>query len=171
MQSYWTSQYNFALMWVVHWFIIKSNNHLLKLPFDYFITCNVFNITNCIDIDSFSDTFKAVILVTFYIVLCLQNKTFLDRIQKHFGSGNCCGNSTKSLAALLRFFFSVTYLNYFSGTMLFSTVLKSVKFILSLFFSIFKYRIFIFFLFLTYLYPILYKNNSSVSGNVLPYSY
>ena len=42
-----------------------------------------------------------------------------------------------------------------------------MKFILSLFFSIFKYRIFMFFLFLTYLLPILYKNDFSVSGNFL----
>ena len=68
----------------------------------------------------------------------------------------------------ITFFFSNTYLTYFSGTMFFSTVLKRVKFILSLFFSIFKYRIFMFFLFLTYLHPILYKNSSSVSRNFLP---
>ena len=52
--------------------------------------------------------------------------------------------------------------------MLLSTVLKRVRFILSLFFSIFKYRIFMFFLFLTYLHLILYKNNSSVSRDFLP---
>ena len=72
------------------------------------------------------------------------------------------------MAALLRFFFSNTYVTHFSGTMLLSTVLKRVKFILSLFFSIFKYRIFMFLLFLTYLHLILYKNNSSVSRDFLP---
>ena len=36
---------------------IKQLNHFLKLSFDYFITCNVFNITCCIDMDSFSDQF------------------------------------------------------------------------------------------------------------------
>ena len=86
----------------------------------------------------------------------------------HFEDASfCCDKSTKNLAALLQFFFSVTYLTYFSGTMLLSTVLKSVKFILSLLFSIFKYRIFVF-PFLTYLHAIFYKNNSSVSGNLLP---
>ena len=110
---------------------IKQHNHFLKLSSDCFVTLIVFNITCCIDMDSFSDTSKAVILVTFYIVLCLQNKTFVDRVQKYFGSGNCCGKSTKNLAALLCFF-SVTYLTYYSG-MLLSTVLKGVKFILSLF--------------------------------------
>ena len=118
--------------------------------------------------DSFSATSKAVILVTIYIVLCLQNKTFVDKVLKHSGSGNCCGKCAKNLAALLRFFFSNTYLTYFSGTMLLPTVLKRVKFILSLFFSIFKYRIFMFLLFLTYLHLILYKNNSSVSRDFLP---
>ena len=74
------------------------------------------------------------------------------------------------MAALLWFFFSITYLTYFSGTILLSTVLKSVNFILSLFFSFFfKYRIFMLFLLLTYLHSILlYKNNFSVNGNFLP---
>ena len=44
---------------------IKQHNNFLKLSFDYFTTCNVFNITNCIDMDNFSDTFKAAVLVTF----------------------------------------------------------------------------------------------------------
>ena len=119
-------------------------NNFLKLSFGCFIMCIVFNTTCCIEMDSFSATSKAVILVAIYIVLCLQNKTFVDKVLKHSGSGNCCGKFAKNLAALLRFFFSNTYLTYFSGTMLLSTVLKRVKFMLSLFFSIFKYRIFVF---------------------------
>ena len=126
---------------------IKEHNHFLKLSFDCFITCNVFN-TTCIYMDSFDDTSKTVIQVTICIVLCLQNKTFVDKVQKYFGSDIYCGKSTKNLAALLGFFFSVTYLTYFSDTRLLSTVLKSVKFILSLFLSMFKNRIFMFFLFL-----------------------
>ena len=47
--------------------------------------------------------------------------------------------------------------------MVLSAVLKSVKSILSLFFKIFKNELFMYFLFKTYLQPILYKNNSSVS--------
>ena len=50
--------------------------------------------------DSFSATSKAVILVAIYIVLCLQNKTFVDKVLKHSGSGNCCGKCAKNLAAL-----------------------------------------------------------------------
>ena len=134
---------------------IKQHNHFLKLSSDCFVMLIVFNITCCTDMDSFSDTSKAVILVTFYIVLCLQNKTFVDRVQKYFGSGNCCGKSTKNLASLLCSFFPVTYLTYYSGIMLLSTLLKSVKFILSLFFNIFKCRIFVF-PFLMYLHAILY---------------
>ena len=80
--------------------------------------------------DSFSDTSKDVVPATIYIVLCIQNKTFVDTVQKYFGSGICCGKSTEKSAALPRFFFSVTYLTYFSGTVLLSTVVKSVKFIL-----------------------------------------
>ena len=107
---------------VIHY--IKQHNHCLKLSFDCFIKCNVFNITCCIYMDSFSTTSKAVNLIAIFIVLCLQNKAFLDGVEKHFVSGNCCGKSTKNLAALLRFFFSITYLTYFSGTMLLSAVLK-----------------------------------------------
>ena len=88
---------------------IKQHNYFLKLWFDCFITCNVFNIACCIDMDSFRDTFEAIILVTFYIVLCLQNKTVVDRIQKHCGTCNCCDKSAKHLTALLRgFFLSLT---------------------------------------------------------------
>ena len=129
---------------------------------------NMSDITCCIDMDIFSTTSKAFILVAIYIFLCLQNKTFVDMVQTHFVSDNCCGKSTKYLAVLPRFFFSITNLTYFSGSVLLSTVISSVKFILSLFLSIFKYRIFMFLLFLTYLYPLLYKNNSSVSSNFLP---
>ena len=97
----------------------------------------------------------------FYVSLCLQNKTFVFKVLKHSGSSNCCGKCT----ALLRLFFSITYLTYFPGTMLLSTVLKHVKFILPLFFSIFKY---LFLFFLTYLHLILCENNSSVSRDFLP---
>ena len=58
-----------------------------------------FNITCYIGMDNFSDISKTVILVTFYIVYCLQNKTFADRVYKYFGSGNCCDKSTKDLPA------------------------------------------------------------------------
>ena len=92
---------------------IKQHNHFLKLSFNYFITCNIFNITCCIDMDSFSDTSKAVIPFTIYIGLYLQNKTVVDRVQKYFGSGICRGKSTEKLAALLRSYFSVTYLTFF----------------------------------------------------------
>ena len=85
---------------------IKQDNHFLKLSFDCFITCNILNIAYCINMDSFSITLKAVIPVTFYIVLCLQNKTFVDRGEKYFGSGNCFGKSTNILAVLPFFFFS-----------------------------------------------------------------
>ena len=147
---------------------IKQYDNFLKLASDCFITCIAFYTTCYIKMDSFSATSKAVILVAFYIVLCLPNKKIADKFQKHSGSGNYCGKYTKDLAALLRFFFSNTYLTYFSGTMLLSTVLKRVKFILSLVFSIFKDRIFMFFLFLTYLHLILCKNNSSITRDFLP---
>ena len=52
----------------------------LKLSFDCFIMWIVFNTTSCIEMDSFSATSKAVILVAIYIVLCLQNKTFAGKI-------------------------------------------------------------------------------------------
>ena len=84
---------------------IKQHNHFLKLSFDCFITCNVFTTSCCTKRDNFNTTFKAVILVAIYIVLCLQNKSFLDKVQKHFELGNCCGKSTKNLAAYRVFSF------------------------------------------------------------------
>ena len=84
---------------------IKQYNNFLKLSLDCFITCIVFNITCYNEMNSFSATSKAVILVAIYIVLCLQNKTFADKVQKHSGSGNCCGKCTKNLAALCGFSF------------------------------------------------------------------
>ena len=50
---------------------IKNYNNFLTPLFDCFITCIVFNTTCCIEIDSFTATSKAVILVVIYIVLCL----------------------------------------------------------------------------------------------------
>ena len=144
-------------------YYIKQHNHFLKLSLDCFITCNVFNITCCIDMDSFSATSKAVILVAIYIVLSLQNRGF-----RNISDLATFVTSNKYLAFLLQFFFSIIYLTYFSGTILLSAILKNVKFILSPFFSIFKHRIFMFFFFLRYLHPILYKNNSSISINFLP---
>ena len=76
---------------------IKHYSNFLKLSSDCFITYNIFNITCCIDMDSFSTTSKAAILVAIYRVLCLQNKIFVDRVQKHFQSSNCCSNSTTAV--------------------------------------------------------------------------
>ena len=89
--------------------------------------CVVFNTTCYIEMDSFSATYKAAILVAIYIVLCLQNKTFVDKVLKHSGSGNCCGKCAKNLAALLQFFFSNTYLAYFSGTLLLLQYFKTCQ--------------------------------------------
>ena len=96
---------------------IKQYNNSVKLSFDCFITSIVFNSTCCIEMDSFSATPKAI-LVAIYIVLCLQNKTLVDKVQKHFGSESCWDKCTENVAALLRFFFSNTYLTYFLGIML-----------------------------------------------------
>ena len=58
--------------------------------------------------DNFNFTSKAVILVTIYIALSLQNKIFIDTVQKRFISESRCGKSTKSLGALLHFFAAPT---------------------------------------------------------------
>ena len=65
---------------------IKQYNNFLKPLFDCFITGIVFNITCYIEMVSFSATSKALILDAIYIVLCLQNKTFADKVRKHSGS-------------------------------------------------------------------------------------
>ena len=110
--------------------------------------------------DSFSDTCKAVILVTFCIVLCLQNKTFIDRVQKYLDP---------AIAGCLPAIFLFHHLPdlFFWHNVTFYSIKKCQVHFMTLF-SIFKYRIFMFFLFSMYLHPVLHKNNSFGGGNFLP---
>ena len=71
--------------------------------------------------DSFSVTSKVIILVAIYMSYVFKIKHLQI---EDFASGNSWGKSTKNLAALLSFFFSITYLTYFSDIILLSTVLK-----------------------------------------------
>ena len=120
---------------------IKQYNHFVKLSLGCFITCIVFNTTCSIDIKQFQCYFQNC-----YSMLFTQSNVFKTT---HFWVRQLLWQMYKIFGCPITFFFPNTYLTYFSG-MFFSTVLKRVKFILSLFFSIFKYRIFMFFLFLTY---------------------
>lgn len=112
---------------------IKQRKHILKL------SLGLFNIAWCINMDSFVVISKALTLNSISIVLCLQDKAFVKRVQKHFVSTNCRGKYTENLTALLWFFFPIIYLRYFSVKILYnvrfilSIHVISVKFILSLF--------------------------------------
>ena len=64
---------------------IKQHDHFLKLSFDCFITCNIFNITCCIDMDSFSVTSKVIILVAIYMSYVFKIKHLQI---EDFASGN-----------------------------------------------------------------------------------
>ena len=88
-------------------YYIKQHSHFLKLLFDRFITCNVFNITCYIDMDNFTDTSKAVILVTIYIVLCLWDKTFVYRVQKYLDLAFVLANLLKIWQPYCGFSFSL----------------------------------------------------------------
>ena len=87
---------------------IKQHKHFLKLFFDCFLTRNVFDTTCFIAMANFTVTSKAVILVTIYVVFCLQNKIFIDTVQKRLISETCCGKFADSLCVLLYFFFFST---------------------------------------------------------------
>ena len=68
-QNYEAHNVLLNLLWGAQTLVPQKSKFLfLKLSFDCFITCDVFNITCCIDMDSFSDTSKAVILVAISIV-------------------------------------------------------------------------------------------------------
>lgn len=131
-----TRQYSMSGTLIHH---IKQRKHILKLSLGLFIICNVFNIAWCINMDSFVVISKAFTLNSICIVLCLQDKAFVKRVQKHVISTNCRGKYTENLTALLWFFFPIIYLRYFSVKILYnvrfilSIHVISVKFILSLF--------------------------------------
>ena len=114
------------------------------LLFYCFIMCNVVNITCCIDMVSFRDTF--------HIVLCPQNKTFVDKFRNILDLAIVVANLLKNWLPYSGFSFpSLTCLIFKV-----QCLKKSNSFHQS--FLVFLIKEYLFFLFLTYLHPILHKN-------------
>ena len=122
-------------------FCIKQHENLLRFLFDLFLTCNVLKITCSIPIDDFSLN---------CLVFCRKNKTFVVTVQKFCPKGSYWIKPWESLRFLVHFILFAICITFLSVKILRSTVLKSANFIVSLFCTIFKYRMIITFLFLTF---------------------
>ena len=128
-------------------FYIKQHENLLCFLFDSFLTCNVLKTTCSIPIEDFSLNFKVFILITTCLVFCLKNKTFVVTVQKFCLKGSYWIKPWESLSFLVHFILFAICITFLSAKILLSTVLKNAIFIVSLFCTIFKYRMIITFFF------------------------
>ena len=122
-------------------FYIKHHENLLCFLFGSFLTCNVLKITCSIPMEDFSLNFKVFVLITTYSVFCRRNKRFVVTWQKF-----CLKRSywiKPSENFLVNFIVFAIYATFLSVKISLSTVLKSINFVVSLFGTIFKYRIII----------------------------
>ena len=152
-------------------FYIKQHQNLLCFLFDSFLTCNVLKITGGIPMEDFSLNFKVFTLVTTCLVFCLKNKTFVVTVQKFCPKGSYWIKPCENLSFLVHFILFVICITFLLVKILLSTVLKTANFIVSLFCTIFKYRIIITFLFLTFEHERLFKNHLSVNRSFTKISY
>ena len=138
---------------------------------DLFSACNVLQITCSTPIEDFSLNFKVFIPITTYLVFCLKNKTFVVTVQKFCPKESYWIKPWESLSFLVHFILFAIGITFFSVKILLSTVLKSANFIVSLFCTIFKYRMIITFLFLTFEHVRLFENTLSVNRPFMKISY
>ena len=131
-------------------FYIKQHENFLCFLLDSFLTCNVLKITCSIPIEDFSLNFKVFILITTSLVFCLKNKTLVVTVQKFCPKGCYWTKPWESLSFLVHYIVFAICITFLSVKILLSTVLKSGNFIVSLFCTIFRYRMIITFLFLTF---------------------
>ena len=131
--------------------------------FDSFLSCNVFKITCSIPIEDISLNLKVFILITTCIVFCLKSKAFVVTVQEFCPKGSYWIKTWESLSFLVHFILFAICITFLSVKKLLSVVLKSANFIVSLFCTIFKYRMIITFLFLTFEHERLFENPLSVN--------
>ena len=115
-------------------FYFKQHKHLLKPFFDCFLTFSIIKVTCNININNFGLNLKVF-------------KLFVDLPYKQLISGKYLNNSYKSLSVLVHFLLFTIYLMYLLVRMVVSAVLKFANFIISLFFTSLRSRIFIVLLF------------------------
>ena len=129
--------------------------------FDLFLICNFLKITCSIPMEDFSLNFQVFILIAICLVY-IKNKTFVVTVQNFCPKG--------SYWIIVHFILFAIRITFLLVKVLFSMVLKSASFIVSLFCTIFKYII-ITFLFLTFEHERLLENHLSVNRPFMKISY
>ena len=152
-------------------FYIKYHENLLHFIFDSFLTYNVLKITSSVPMEDFSLKFKVFILIITCLVFSLRNERFVITVQKFGPKGSYWIKPSETISFLVHFILSVICITFLFVKILLSTVLKSVNFTVSLFGHIFKYRITITFLFLTFEHERIFENYLSVNRSFMKISY
>ena len=120
--------------------------------------------------EDFSLNFKVFILIITCLVFCLRNERFVVTVQKFGPKGSYWIKPSETLSFLVPFILFVICITFLLVKILLSTLLKSVNFIVSLFGHIFKYRITITFLFLTFEHERIFENYLSVNRSFMKIS-
>ena len=152
-------------------FYIKHHENILRFIFDSFLTCNVLKITSLVPMEEFSLNFNVFILIITCLVLCLRNERFVVTVQKFCPKGKYQIKPSETFSFLVHFILFAICITFLLVKRLLSTVLKSVNFIVSLFGHIFKYRITITFLFLTFEHERIFENYLAVKRSFIKISY
>ena len=126
-------------------FYIKHHENLICFSFVSFLTCNVLKIACSIPVEDFSLNFKVFVPITTCIVFCIRNKRFVVMVQKFCPKGSYWIKPCESLNFLVHFILFTICVTFLLVKILLSMILKSTNFIVSLFGTVFKYRIIIFF--------------------------
>ena len=150
---------------------IKHHENVLQFIFDSFLTYNVLKITRSVPTEDFSLNFKVFIFVITCLVFSLRNERFVNTVQKFGPKGSYWIKPSETLSFLVPFILFVICITFLLVKILLSTLLKSVNFIVSLFGHIFKYRITITFLFLTFEHERIFENYLSVNRSFMKISY
>ena len=152
-------------------FYIKHHKNLLLFIFDSFLTCNVLKITSSVPMEDFSPNLKVFILIMTYLVFSLRNERFVVTVEKLRPKGSYWIKPSETLSFLVHFILFAICITFLLVKILLSMVLKSVNFTVSLFGHIFKYRITITFLFLTFEHERIFENYLSVNRSFMKISY
>ena len=152
-------------------FYIRHHENLLHVIFDSFLTCNVLKITSSTPMEDFSLNFEVFVLIITYLVFSLGNERFVVTVRKFHPKGSYWIKPSETLSFLVHFILFAICITFLLVKRLLSTVLKSVNFIVSLFGHIFKYRITITFLFLTFEHERIFENYLAVKRSFIKISY
>ena len=137
----------------------------------FVLTCNVLNITSTVPMEVFGLNFKLFILIITCLVFCLRNERLVVTVQKFCPKGSYWIKPSEILIFLVHCILFAICITFLLVKILLSTVLKSINFIVSLFGHIFKYRITITFLFLTFEHERIFENYLSVNRSFMKISY